>query len=224
MARGRMISKSLSTSERWARLFTVAPELAEFCQSMYPLLVAHADDFGRLQGDVHTVKHLILPASPRTPEHVSTALQHLHDTHLIVWYDHASRKLIQIMDFDDHQPGLSKRTKSKFPPPPVSVTEILEAPSQLNLTELNGTELKKNQNVQAAAAPPIFTGRQQENPEKNYRQILAIVHKEILPTGLKDEGDIIEATKARCAGLHITYNSQVVRKAVESALAQRRAS
>lgn len=219
-----MISKSLSTSERWARLFPVAGDLAEFCQSFYPLLIAHADDFGRLQGDVHTVKMLVIPASPRNTEQVSTALQHLHDVNLIVWYDHASRKLIQIVDFDEHQPGLSKRTKSKFASPPGNFTTSHESPSQLNLTELNGTELKKSQSVQAAAAPLTSGPRPVENPEKNYRQILAIVHKEILPTGVTDIGDLEEATKARCAQLRIAYNSAVVRKAVESALAQKKAA
>jgi hypothetical protein len=144
MARGRMLSKSLSTSERWARLFAVAGEKAEFCQSFYPLLLAHADDFGRLQGDVHTVKHLVLPASPRSLPEVSDALQHMHDVNLIVWYDAASRRVIQIVDFDEHQPGLSKRTKSKFPSPSVNFTEIQEFPSEENRTELNRTEEKKN--------------------------------------------------------------------------------
>jgi len=192
--------------------------MAEFCQSFYPLLIAHADDFGRLQGDEHTVKMLVIPASPRPLEQVSKALQHLHDCNLIVWYDHASRKLIQIVDFDEHQPGLSKRTKSKFAAPPGKFLNAPEVPSQLNLTELNGTEEKKNQNVQAAAVPRSSGPRPVENAEKNYRQILAIVHKEILPTGVTDEGDLIEATKSRCAKLRIAYDSSVVRKAVESAL------
>lgn len=240
MARGRMISKSLSTSERYLQLPQVAGELAEFCQAMYPLLVAHSDDFGRLPGEAQTVKLTVVPGSPRTAMQVEQALQAMHDANLIVRYDAspatpasharpASRKVIQIVDFDDHQPGLSKRTKSKFPAPPGNFMKAPEVPAQLNLTELNGTELKKNQNVQAAAAPPISASAKpstpdptREDPSKNYRQILAIVHKEILPTGLTDIGDIEEATKGRCARLRIAYNSEVVRKAVESALQQRK--
>ena len=51
MARGRMLSKSLSTSTKRARLHrvlgppcpTCGGSLAEFAQALYPLLVAHAD-------------------------------------------------------------------------------------------------------------------------------------------------------------------------------------
>jgi len=118
-----MISKTLSTSEKRASLHLLVPDLAEFCQQLYPLLIAHADDFGRLQGDVFTVKHLIDPTSPRLLPDFERALTALDDVGLILRYESDNggvtpRRLIQIANFDPHQLGLHKRTGSEFPAPP----------------------------------------------------------------------------------------------------------
>src|SRR5262249_32467565 len=117
MARGRMISKSLSTSQRRAALYTACPKLAEFCQMLYVLLVVHADDFGRLAGDEFTVKHQVDPTSPRKLADFSTALSALHEVGLIQWYAVSAVKVIQIVKFEEHQSGLHRRTKSRLPEP-----------------------------------------------------------------------------------------------------------
>lgn len=116
MARGRMLSKSLSTSKRYAALYS--QELGEFCQSLYPLLLAHADDYGRLEGDAFTVKHSVIPASARTEGDIEEALQLLHNVHLIEWYQTPAGRFIQIIKFAQHQAGLKKRSASACPEPP----------------------------------------------------------------------------------------------------------
>jgi hypothetical protein len=117
-----MISKSLSTSEKFAALHDVAGKLAEFCQSLYPLILAHADDFGRLPGDVFTVKHLILPTSPRKLVEFDAALKHLHNTGLITWYQGGDGKwCIAVRGWFAHQQlkGHDRDgRKSSFPDPP----------------------------------------------------------------------------------------------------------
>ncbi len=115
-----MISKSLSTSERFADLTTKAGALGEFCQGLYPLIVAHADDFGRLQGDPFTVKHRCHPTSPRSIAEFSDGLRWLHEVGLIVWYGPGGgggRKYIEVVNFEAHQQGLRRRTESTFPAP-----------------------------------------------------------------------------------------------------------
>lgn len=154
MARGRLISRSLSTSEKWARLHRAAGRLAEFCQSLYPLLVAHADDFGRLAGDVFTVKHAVAPTSPRKDSDFSAALAALHAVQLINWYESDGRNYIQINDFDSHQSGLHKRTDSKIPPPSGKFPEI---PSEEKGTELKGTEEKRDRRDKAAPDPRVHS-------------------------------------------------------------------
>lgn len=154
MARGRMISKTLSTSVCYARLFEVCPELAEFAQSLYPLLVAHADDFGREQGDTITVKYRMHPRSPRSEGEFAAAMQALHDVGLIVWYEVRGRRCYQIQRFDEHQTGLHKRTRSQFPAVPGNSGKAPEVPDQLNRTEENRTELKRRELKRSARPDP----------------------------------------------------------------------
>lgn len=135
-----MIAKALSTSRKYGRLHEVAGKRAEFCQALYPLLVAHADDFGRLPGDVYTVKHLIIPTSPRKETDLLAALASLHLVGLINWYEAGDVKCIQINNFDAHQQGLHKRTRSAFPEPSGNPPEM---PSEQNRTEEKGTEEKR---------------------------------------------------------------------------------
>lgn len=135
MARGRLISKSLSTSERWAQLHKVNRRLAEFAQSFYPLLVAHSDDFGRLPGDVFTVKHAINPTSPRKEKDFDAALDAMVEVGLIDRYAAAGKQVIQICGFDPHQPGLNRRTESLFAAPDGTPGRQKRAASPLNASE-----------------------------------------------------------------------------------------
>jgi hypothetical protein len=149
MARGRMIAKTLSTSQRFARLHEKGGKLAEFCQSLYPLLLAHADDFGRLAGDEFTVKMVACPASPRKLPDIAKALALLHQVNLVVWYEAEGRKCLQIVDFDKYQTGLHKRTGSQFPPPSGNFREI---PSEGKGREGKGTEENGTEGKAADAA------------------------------------------------------------------------
>lgn len=146
MARGRLISRTLGSSRKFAALHSVIPKLAEFGQSLYPLLIANSDDFGRLAGDAFTVKHAVFPTSPRRESDFHRVLVAMHIARLVHLYDVEGLQILQIMDFEGHQPGLHNRTKSKFPEVPVNFTEI---PSELNRTELNRTEQK-------GTAPPLM--------------------------------------------------------------------
>lgn len=135
MARGRMISKSLSTSEKYAGLVDAAGDLAEFCHALYPLLVIHTDDFGRMQGDAWTVKSVCYPASRRSLAEFETALGRLTCIGLIAWYEVLGKKYLQIQNFENHQLGLHKRTRSQFPRVPGISGNVTEIPDQENLTK-----------------------------------------------------------------------------------------
>ena len=144
MARGRMISKSLSTSERWASLYSAAGRRAEFCQALYVLMVAHSDDFGRLQGDAFTIKHAVAPTSPRKLPDFELALAALHHVGLIVWYEVEQRRYVEIVGFDAHQTGLHKRKEnSAFPDVPGISRNCREIPGQLNGIKEKRTEQKR---------------------------------------------------------------------------------
>jgi hypothetical protein len=145
MARGRLISRTLGSSRRFAALQKQAGPLGEFAQSLYPLLVVNADDFGRMAGDAFTVKYAMFPTSPRTEEDFIVALTAMHHVGLIEWYEVNGQQVIEVVGFDTHQPNLHKRSEiSKFPGNPGSsrkIPEIPEIPGK-NLTEPNLTESK----------------------------------------------------------------------------------
>ncbi len=167
MARGRMISKSLSTSEKYAALATVAGDLDEFCQTLYPLLVVHTDDFGRLQGDPFTVKLQCYPASRRELDAFATALRYLHEVELITWYVVGGKYYVQIEQFEPHQAGLHKRTRSQFPEIPGNSRKLPETPGQVKGREEKRREEKGTRTntpatgvaASASAADPSIVDR-----------------------------------------------------------------
>ena len=163
MARGRMISKSLSTSERFASLHDHAGKLAEFCQSLYPLMLAHADDFGRLQGDVFTIKHLVHPTSPRRLTEFEAALKALHNSGLIVWYEVDDKWYVYLSGWFAHQQlkGHDKDgRKSAIPDPPENPSkfelsaQICPKSPKVALTKEKRTELKGTYTVGADEPAP----------------------------------------------------------------------
>lgn len=157
MARGRMISNSLSTSEKFAALSSL--DVGEFCQALYPLLVSHSDDFGRLQGDPFTVKAKCFPASPRLLDEFKTALTHLDGIGLIVWYLISGKRYIQICDFERHQQGLHHRTRSQFPRVPGMSGNEPEVPSEEKRRERKRTEAKGTEGKRNTPLPPARGGR-----------------------------------------------------------------
>lgn len=154
MARGRLISKSLGSSRKFHALLGAGGKLGEFCQVLFPLVVANTDDFGRMPGDAFTVKNVVLPTSRRLESDFERALQVMHEVGLIVRYVSGDGIYLQVNKFDEHQPNLHKRNKSKFP-------EIPETPGdsgtsgkvQANLTEFKRTESKRTQNPEENPEP-----------------------------------------------------------------------
>jgi hypothetical protein len=242
MARARLLSKSLSTSEKRAALHTRAPDLAEFAQALYPLLVVHADDLGRFDGDAFTVKHQVDPTSPRALADFDAALDALDDVGLITRYlDPAlGKRAMQIVDFKQHQPGLKQReTASKFsaPPPRTAHTGTSRQdaaddgtarqpaaddalPGSRARAELNvkGREQNKDKYAPFRAHDP-----NPREPDDNVAVIAKLVATEFADTQLP-EPELRAAVKERCAELHIAYDGATIGKALDSARHHRKAA
>ena len=159
MARGRMISTSLSTSERRARLNDVAGRLAEFCQALYPLMVVHADDFGRHPGDPFTVRHVIDPTSRRTLDEFARALTFLDEVGLIRWYVVEDKQFYEIVAFQAHQSGLHKRTRSRYPGFAEQKSEFREIPGNSRKFPEIPAEEKGTEEKRTPPVPPSRGGR-----------------------------------------------------------------
>ena len=114
-----MVSKTLGSSRRFQAIDEIAPSAdSSFYQLIFVLIVSHADDFGRLEGDAFTIKHRVFPVSRRPEKDFASALSALHEVGLIVWYQVQQKQIIEVVNFCDHQQGLHKRTKSVFSDPP----------------------------------------------------------------------------------------------------------
>lgn len=149
-----MISKSWSTSKKRAALYRQAGQLAEFCLQLFPLLVVHSDDYGRLDGDPETVKLVCDPGSARPVSDFTMALEQMENIGLVRRYDVAGTAWLQIVKFDEHQPGLlSKRTPAKSPSAPTDT----EFPGNSVLTQPNLTQPNKTKEKISAepSSPPV---------------------------------------------------------------------
>lgn len=154
MARGRLISRCVSTSRKFGTLPTLAGELAEFCQKLYLLIIPHTDDFGRMSADAWTIKFQVDPSSARSLDEFSRALSYLESAGLVqIYTGNDAEPCLQVVGFDPHQPGLHKRTASKFPEPPGNSRKFPEIPSEQNRTEQKGTERNGTEQTQKAATP-----------------------------------------------------------------------
>ena len=151
MARGRMISATISTSEtvnamsEWARLL--------FCFS-----IAHLDDFGFMAGSPAKLKAIVMPLSERPIADFAAAVaEWIASGSHTAYLAEDGRVYLRAVKFDDYQTGLHKRTRSRFPTEgakldavgylaaisgkfPESPASVPEVPLQQNRTEENRTE------------------------------------------------------------------------------------
>lgn len=140
MANRRMINKSISISEQ-------VNNMTIFAGLLFTWMIPHADDFGRMPGSPSKVKALVIPMRVESPSVVESALQEMVENQLIIWYEVDGVQYIQFKTWDKHQTGLHKRTQSSFPEPNSDSETFPEVPrnsrsTELNVTELNRTELK----------------------------------------------------------------------------------
>ncbi|WP_244964900.1 DnaD domain-containing protein [Paenibacillus barcinonensis] len=146
-----MIAKIISVSDKVNDL----PDI--FDMLLFTWMIPHTDDFGRLPGSPSKVKGLIVPNLERVGKaDVKTALEHLQAAGLIQWYEVDGDSVIQIVNFEKHQTGLHKRTRSKFPDPPSdnsrqfpevpgSSDQFPKIPPELKRTEEKRTEENRSE-------------------------------------------------------------------------------
>lgn len=206
MARGRLISKSLGSSRRFHAVLQAGGKLGEFCQVLFPLIVANTDDFGRMAGDAFTIKNVVLPSSRRPEADFDRALDALQTVGLIDRYTVDDTIYLQVINFDQHQPNLHKRTESRFPESPGISGKV-----RPNLTELNLTESKRTEPcADAHSADCLFAEFWASYPKKKAKEaaqrawtkrrpnsellaviLRALTHQKASPDWQKDSGRYI---------------------------------
>lgn len=190
-------------------------------------LWTQADRDGRLIDDVRRLKVRLFPYDTLD---VDALAEELAAKGMITRYvGHDSKAYICIPKFAKHQRPHPKEPPSVIPPvPPAAVKDHGEPcknmsdPSESGVLSLDSGTRNLDRTDQAAAAPRPSVPRS-EPPSENLRIITKIAHEAI---GLEGEkaplGTLADAVKSLCAIRNITYDGTVVRKAVDSALAQRK--
>ncbi|SEN53278.1 hypothetical protein [Lihuaxuella thermophila] len=189
MAERRMISKSISVSEK-------VNAMSIFARLLFTWMIPHTDDFGRMPGSPAKVKALVVPMADETKQDVENALYEMVEQNLIEWYQVDGSQYIQIVDFERHQTGLHKRTKSKFPGPDDPNAKKVSEPfreipgnSEIYRHEENRTE-ENRKILQQPSAPSGDGVVVADKPPNNKELIAELVSKYRSIPGVKQhKGD-----------------------------------
>lgn len=197
-------------------------------------LWTQADRDGRLVDDVRRLKARLFPYDNVDLDALAAEL--VAKRMIVRYLGSDSKHYICIPKFAKHQ-----RPHPKEPPSVIPVLPVIPVPLDCKTVEKNGEPCKNpaepsesgvlildsgtrklDLKDQAVAAPRPSVPRS-EPPGENLRIITKLAHEAIDIEGLGAElGLLADAVKSLCATRVIAYNSDVVRKAVDSALAQRR--
>lgn len=213
MAEKRMISKVISISEK----VNMLPDI--FDMLLFTWIIPHTDDFGRLAGSPAKVKALVVPMLDKSIKEVGDSIQRLHDQGLIHWYEVDGEKVIQVTNFEKHQQGLHKRTRSKFPDPPDKSNEIRNIPgnsgnfptfppegkgTEQKGTEENGREEEGKGTESPPPSDPIKDSFLKLTNEHSVKTTLFGLDQIYSYIGVVDT-EVIETAIKKAAGKHINY-------------------
>ena len=122
MATRRMISKSISTSKKLAKLDDASALIFTWLQ-------AHTDDYGCMDGDAATVKAKVVPMRDYSNEQVAMCLKRMQEVGLIELYKVEDEDLLRVIAFEKHQTFRSDRPRrSEYPKPPSIATDTIDIP------------------------------------------------------------------------------------------------
>ena len=187
MANRRMISKSISTSKKLTTLRTLAIKRKEkdisFSSLLFTWLQPHVDDWGRCDGTAFWIKYNVVPTYNYSEEQINIAINDMVSVGLIVRYNMDGKTIIQVINFEDHQTGLGKRTESKFSEPTEEILRnsqnFSEIPPKPNLTKPNLTK-EKEKHQYGEHKNVLLTDDEYKNLKKKHGEEIASKSIEIL--------------------------------------------
>ena len=111
-----MTWRAIEDTVAWSESLAALSDPAE---RLFWRLLAYSDSWGRLTGVPAKVKARCVPLLGWKDERVETLLEELEEVSRITRYETPRGMVIQIMDFDEHQPKeyLRRRGASKYPAP-----------------------------------------------------------------------------------------------------------
>lgn len=122
-----------------------------FAQLLFTWTIPHLDDFGRITGDPKVLKAMVMPMhDDKSIADLEKAINEMIDQGLIERYVANDIPVIWYKNFENHQSGLKKRTKSKFPDNPTipgNSEKFQELHGKAEPSEAKETEPKKEPNL-----------------------------------------------------------------------------
>lgn len=202
-------------------------ELTPMARLFFIGLWTQADREGRLINDPRRLKARIFPYDA---VEIPVLAVELHGKKLIVLYDAPDpstgldRPYIWIRNFQKHQRPHPKEPASVIPPAVEKrgkTRKNTADPVDSGFLILDsGDQKQKIRAVPAARHSRPVKEKHPRTPDENIRVITRIAHEVMSQNGRKTDADAAEQVKTLCAQRHIAYNSEVVRKALESAEVQ----
>lgn len=112
MARGRIISKAISTSRK-------VSEVSDQAALLFSWVQPHTDDYGRIEGGADDVLFSVVPRRNWSEEQVESYLKELYEKDLVkVYHDKTGKRYVEVVDFDQHQTFRSDRDRKEKCPKP----------------------------------------------------------------------------------------------------------
>jgi hypothetical protein len=186
MAKRRMIWTKISTSVQ-------VNEMSEFAQLLFTWMIPHADDYGVMKAHPKFLKAQVMPLSSRNFTEFQGAVDEMEKAGLIHAYEvDGEGPLIQFRRWEDHQTGLSRRTRTGKLPRFIDIHGSSQKFNEIH-PEQNRTEQEQN-----------LTGTEQEHQHQQNNDDVAhpyfAKNLEILI-----EVGVAEPTASECAGYpHVT--------------------
>lgn len=115
MARGRMIDKRISKSNKLSEL------KSDRSRVLYFMIYPHLDQDGKFSGDPTEIKEDCCPRLKYSIQKIAESMVDLHNVGLLILYEENENPYIQYTKFDDFQIGMRKdrESPSKIPNPDI---------------------------------------------------------------------------------------------------------
>lgn len=167
MARGRIISKSISNSRKVNSVCDQAALLFSWIQ-------AHTDDYGRVEGGADDVLFSIVPRRGWNEEQVDVYLKELWEAKLLKSYHVDEKRYLEVVDFDEHQTFRSDRSRKAECPEPneyddewyTKVSQRVQKDAEVKLSQGKVSQVKSKRSVGAKKRQTAPTPKEEKEVVK----------------------------------------------------------
>ena len=171
MAKARMLHKKISVSVQVNKL-TLPAKL------LFTWMISHADDEGKLKGDIEFIKAMVVPMTKWSFKKIKGYLMEMKNQELIYYWQENDEWLIEFIKWDEHQTIRKDRLiPSNLPSYPKENDNLVvdtrqpadnQEPAQANGIESNTREFNKSESNEIGNADKPYKGSEVVVSPKNF--------------------------------------------------------